>query len=160
VMMIGVSTTMALAIALMLTATTNVWADDARKVVDARQEKFNTLGRTAKALEHELGRKAPDRAAVFKDATTIADLAAELRSWFPPGSGPEAVRTAAKADIWAKPADFRKAEDSFVSIAHQFAQISTSDDLTYVRQQAKVLSETCGDCHDAFRSRLGLFLHW
>jgi cytochrome c556 len=157
---VGLCTTMALTIALMLTTTTGICANEVNQIVKARQDKFTILGRTVKALDHELGRSVPDRAVLAKDATTIAALAVELPDWFPAGSGPSAVRTAAKTDIWTKPADFRKAEDSLISNARQLAQISSSNDLTAVGRQAKSLSESCGECHHAFRSKWGLLFPW
>jgi cytochrome c556 len=152
--------TMALTIALIFTATTEVCAEDAKQIVNARQEQLKILERTAKALGHELERSAPDRAAVAKDATKIAALVAELPNWFPAGSGPDVVRTAAKADVWTRPAEFRKAGDSLLTSARLLTQLSTSDDLAAVRRQTKILSETCDDCHDAFRNRWLLLRPW
>jgi cytochrome c556 len=156
----GLCTTMTLSIVLMLTATTGVCADDVKQIVNARQEQLKILERTAKALGHELERSAPDRAAVARDATKIAALAVELPNWFSAGSGPTVAKTAAKADVWTRPAEFRKAEDSLIFSARQLARLATSDDPAAVRRQAKLLSETCDDCHNAFRNRWLLLRPW
>ena len=89
------------------------WALDAAAVEQAREAHFKEIGRNFKAVREELQKSAPDLAVVRAAAHQIDALAPQLPTWFPAGSGPQAgLKTDAKAEIWAKPEDFRgKAQD-------------------------------------------------
>src|ERR1700757_997004 len=89
------------------------WALDAAAVEQAREAHFKEIGRNFKAARDELKKGAPDLAVVRASAHRIAEAAPQLPTWFPAGSGPQAgLKTEAKAEIWAKPDDFRaKAQD-------------------------------------------------
>jgi cytochrome c556 len=127
-------------------------AIDAAQVIQARQTNLKLLGKTAKALGGQLGGGAPDRAAVADEAKTIARLAAALPSWFPAGSGPETgLKTAAKAEIWTQPADFKKASDALTAQSAKLAQLAGAGDMAATGAQAKLVSQACGDCHHQFK---------
>src|SRR3954453_15684637 len=81
---------------------------DPNVAIPARQMGMKQIGRTFKGINDQLHSGAPGAGAVPAGPHQLAALSRKAPSWFPAGSGPETgVKTAAKADIWAQPADFR-----------------------------------------------------
>jgi cytochrome c556 len=75
-----------------------------------------------------------------------------MRGWFPAGSGPQpGVKTAAKPEIWTKPADFRRAQDAFIAQAAAFQNTANGGDVDAIRAGVRSLGATCKGCHDQFR---------
>ena len=138
--------------ALLTAALPVVAAVDASQVITARQDNLKLLGKTAKALKAQFEGGAPDKAAVADEAKTMARLAAALPSWFPAGTGPSSgVKTAAKAEIWTDPADFKKASDALTAQTAKLAQLAATGDMPATGAQAKLVSQACGDCHHQFK---------
>src|SRR4051812_241871 len=82
----------------------------ATKAPYIRHQHFEELGKTFKALNEEMKKDAPDKAAVAAGAKTITGLANGLPTWFPKGSGVEArPKSLAKPDIWTDAAGFNAA---------------------------------------------------
>src|SRR3954462_4322370 len=81
---------------------------DPNVAIPARQMGMKQVGRTFKGINDQLHASAPDAKALADGSAQLADLAKKVPSWFPAGTGPDTgVKTAAKADIWANPADFK-----------------------------------------------------
>src|SRR4051812_5292453 len=80
------------------------------KAVLTRQGHYKELGAAFGGINAELRKDAPDKALIAANAGKMKALAADLPSWFPKGSGPEAgVKTQAKAEIWTDAAGFATA---------------------------------------------------
>jgi cytochrome c556 len=85
-------------------------------------------------------------------ARQIRSAARAQYGWFTAGTGPQpGVRTAAKAEIWAKPAQFRAAQDAFARQAQVFERAAAGSDARVIRAEARKLGATCKACHDTFR---------
>src|SRR5436190_11987072 len=79
----------------------------AQKAAWARHEHFEQFGASFRAIGGELGKPAPNAAAIKTSAATLNALASALPTWFPKGSGVEArPLSAAKANIWTDAAGF------------------------------------------------------
>ena len=73
-------------------------------------------------------------------------------SWFPAGSGPETgIKTAAKPEIWAQPADFKAAHDALVVEAGKLVTVAASGDAAAIGAQLQATGKACGGCHKPFR---------
>ena len=127
-------------------------AIDAAQVITARQENLKTLGKTFKALREELSKPAPDRAAIVGDSQTILKLSQALPTWFPAGSGPEAgIKTAAKPEIWAKPAQFTEVASAISLQTGKLSELAVAGDFAAIAAQTKETATACGNCHKDFR---------
>lgn len=122
-------------------------------IIKARQEKMKGIGAEFKIINDTLKTDAPDVKAIGAAAKKIADSGKDVGMWFPKGTGEEAgVKTRAKADIWAKPADFKAAADKFVAASGKFATVAAAGNLDAIKAGAKELGESCGGCHMPFRA--------
>lgn len=122
-------------------------------IIKARQEKMKAIGGDFKIINDTLKTDAPDKAAIAGAAKKIADNGKDVGAWFPKGSGEEAgVKTRAKADIWAKPADFKASADKFVMVSAKFAKTAAAGDMDAIKAGAKELGEGCSGCHMPFRA--------
>ncbi len=129
-------------------------AADAVGVIKARQTHYKEIGKAAKAIFEQLKSPAPSVAVIQASAKQIDALAPQVPSWFPPGSGPApGVKTTAKADIWAKPEDFKRDATAFAEAAHKLDVAAAGGDLAAIRPQVQALGQTCKTCHEAFRER-------
>jgi cytochrome c556 len=131
-----------------------VAAADIPGAIAARQAHFKQIGKAAKATYEALNSPTPDVAAIQGYARTIDQLAPQVPSWFPAGSGPESgVKTQAKPDIWTHPADFKAAAAGFAGEARKFDVVAASGDLGAIRAEYGALGKTCKTCHDQFRQK-------
>jgi cytochrome c556 len=135
-------------------AAASVAAADAMSVIQARQTHFKEIGKASKAMSEQLKSPTPSVAVIQSAAKQIDSLAPQVPSWFPAGSGPGAgVKTQAKADIWAKPDEFKHDALAFANAAHKLNAVAAGGDLTAIRTQVQALGQTCKSCHEAFRQR-------
>jgi cytochrome c556 len=131
-----------------------VAAADMSGVIHDRQAHYKQIGKAGKGIYDQLNSAAPDVAAIQAYAKTIDQLAPQIPSWFPAGSGPEAgVKTAAKPDIWTHPADFKAAAAGLASEAHKFDAVAAGGDLSAIRAEYNPLGKACKTCHDQFRKK-------
>jgi cytochrome c556 len=129
-------------------------AADMASVIQDRQAHYKQIGKAAKGIYDTLGSPAPDVAAIQAYAHTINQLAPQIPSWFPAGSGPEAgVKTAALPAIWLRPADFTAAASGIAAEAHKFDTVAAGGDLTAIRAEYGALGKACKTCHDQFRKK-------
>jgi cytochrome c556 len=88
-----------------------------------------------------------------EEATRLADLLVQVsmvpRRFF--GEGTDKGETRAKPEIWTHRADFDAKMDKMVTEAAKLPAIARSGDEAALKNQAKVVGEACGSCHDDFR---------
>lgn len=129
-------------------------AQDMRDVVKSRHAHFKQMGAAMKGMSDELKSGKPSAPKVQDYAKRLDDLAPQIPSWFPKGSGPDAgVATHAKAAVWAKPDDFKKDADALVVEAHKLDLIASGGDMAAVGPQLKAVGQACGTCHKVFREK-------
>ena len=136
------------AVAVLGTAHAATMAD----MVRARVAAYRELGAAFKAVNDGL-RGAPQTVLIQQSARTIRNVSRQQYGWFPAGSGAQAgVKTAAKAEIWARPAQFKAAQDNFAKQADAFQRAAATGDAAAIRAEARKLGATCKACHDVFRA--------
>ena len=128
-----------------------VSGEAARKIQHDRHENYEKMGKAMKLVSRELKGDAPDLAKVREGAATMAAFAPQIASWFPPGSGPDAGKTEAKAEIWQKPDDFTAKIQSFVKASQAFKAAAAGTDLAAIRAAHGNLGKSCQACHDLYR---------
>lgn len=124
------------------------------QVIQARQANFKAIGKANKGIQDELRKPSPDMAVVRPNARQLAVLSAQLLRWFPRGTGPEAVvKTGARAEIWAKPTEYRAAAVNFNTAARALNTAAIRGDVAAITAAARALGPTCKGCHDSFRAK-------
>jgi cytochrome c556 len=124
---------------------------DHKAVMHARHEHYEEMGRAMKGVNDQMKAGSPDMAAVQRHAATIHGFGPQILGWFPEGSGPEAGKTRAKAEIWSDAATFRSAVERFQQASGAFKQAADGGDAAAVRAALPALRQSCSNCHDRFR---------
>lgn len=125
----------------------------ALKLMRDRHENYEKIGDANKLIGRHLKSDTPDLTAVRAAARTIATLAPQIPSWFPPGTGPDVGKTEAKAEIWQKPEDFAVKAAAFNKAASDFYGAAQASDLAATRAAFGNLGKTCKACHDQYREK-------
>ena len=128
-----------------------VSGDEAKRIMEARHEGMEEIGDAMKPLSAALKSDSPDLAIVRTHGATMARLAPEVTGWFPPGTGPDAGKTDAKAEIWQKPEDFAAKRQSFQQAAQAFNTAAQGNDVAAIKAAHGNLGKSCKACHDSYR---------
>jgi cytochrome c556 len=128
-----------------------VSGEAAKKLMHDRHENYEKIGKAMKQVSLELKRDAPDLAKVREGAAVMASFGPQMASWFPKGSGPEAGKTEAKAEIWQKPEDFAAKVQGYNQAVTAFQAAAAGSDLAAIRAAHGNLGKSCKACHDPYR---------
>lgn len=85
-------------------------------------------------------------------AKGMAKWGALIPAMFPKGTE-TGGNTKAMPEIWSDAAGFKKDAADFAEAATKLAELAKAGDLDGVTAQTKVLGETCGACHKAYRAK-------
>jgi len=85
-------------------------------------------------------------------ADGLALWAKALPGMFPGGTGPDAAKTYAKAEIWSDHAGFEKAANDFIAATDKLSRLAHASDTENFKEQLEVVDQRCTACHDTFRS--------
>ena len=128
-----------------------VYAATPQEAQKARHEHYEELGDAFKAVRDN-SKGDPDWAALGKAAQTVVDASVDQQKWFAKGTGPEAGKTRALPEIWAKPQDFTAAQKMFSDRAPKLLAAVTAKDQAGVQAAFKEVGGACKNCHDNFRA--------
>ena len=118
----------------------------------ARHDHYHELGDAFKVVRDQTRTDKPDLAKVKTAAKFVNDAAAEQEKWFPAGSGPEAGKTQALAEIWSKPAEFKAAMKLFSDAAPKLHAAANAGDVPAIKTAFADVGKTCKNCHEKFRA--------
>lgn len=127
--------------------------EQALALMEQRHENYEKIGDAMKVISRELKAGNPDLAQVRAGAATIAELAPEVPSWFPAGTGPDVGKTEARAEIWQNPDDFAAKAHDFEEAAVAFNAAAAGSDLEAIRAAQANLGKSCKGCHDLYREK-------
>jgi len=147
----GAEATAAVENAVVNTADTPLERQQAVALMRKRHEGYEQIGKAMRAAKQGIDRNDP--AAVKSAADRIATLAPQAIGWFPAGTGPEAGKTGAKAEIWQQRAEFDRGMQAFQGAARNFQEAAASGDIARMKTAQANLGKTCGSCHDRFRTK-------
>ena len=140
-------------VAVSLTPTVVVTAEPtAKELQHARHEHYEELGDAFKTVRDQARSSNPDMAAVKIAATKIHGASVNQEQWFPAGTGPEAGKTQALADIWTRPAEFKAAMKMFSDAAPKLQAAANGGDIAAVKAAFGDVGKSCKNCHDKFRA--------
>jgi cytochrome c556 len=129
-------------------------ANDPVAVAAARHEHFKQQGGAFKAIYDELKKPTPSIDLIKTNAATLDQLANQLPTWFPAGTGPDAApKTKALPVVWTKPDEFKSAAARLATAANAMNAAAQSDSLDAVKAAMPALGGACKNCHDTFRAR-------
>lgn len=133
------------------TATAALAASPASEV-RTRIAGYRALGSAFKTANDTVRRRDVANPRLRKAAAQIVSAARQQYRWYPATSRPApGLKTAAKAEIWSRPDDFRKLQDGFLAQAQRFQTAIASGDAGAIRSEARKLGARCKSCHDQFR---------
>ena len=127
--------------------------EQALALMKERHENYERIGDAMKVLGREIKGDSPDLAQVRGSADTIAQLAPQVKTWFPAGTGPDVGKTEAKAEIWQKPEDFAAKARDFEQAAARFQTAARGTDVAAIRAAHGDLGKSCKGCHDLYREK-------
>jgi cytochrome c556 len=123
------------------------------RAVVARQAHYKELNGAFRAINEQLRSETPDKAAIGVGAGKMKALGADLASWFPKGSGPEAgVKTAAKVEIWTDAEGFAAAATKLQAETAKLADVAAAGDMDAIKAQVRATAGACKTCHDKYRA--------
>jgi cytochrome c556 len=125
--------------------------EQALALMKQRHEDYEKIGDAMKSISRELKGDSPNLDGVRAGAATIAQLAPQVSTWFPAGTGPDVGKTEARAAIWEKPEDFAARTKEFQEAAAAFETAARSSDLAAIRSAHADLGKSCKACHDSYR---------
>jgi cytochrome c556 len=124
------------------------------KAAHERHEHFESLGKAFKTLGDELKKGTPDVARIRDSAAAINGYAAQVKTWFPAGSGPQdGVKTHALQAVWTDPDGFGRAAAKLTDAASALNTVAQAGDLAAVRGAVPPLGAACKGCHEHFREK-------
>lgn len=95
------------------------------------------------------GRKPYDQAEFLQQALKLQSLSTQPWQYFGPGSNYSPTR--AKPDVWDKPAEFKQAQQKFITAAATLAVAAKGSDLDVIRHDFFAVQDSCKACHQSFR---------
>lgn len=121
-------------------------------VIRTRIAGLRELGAAFKNVNDGLRGGDPQIVLIQQSARQIKAASQAQYRWFPAGSGPApGLKTAAKPEIWSKPAEFRTAQDGLARTAAALERAAMSGNADAIRSAARGLGGNCKACHDQFR---------
>ncbi|MDQ3246857.1 MAG: cytochrome c [Pseudomonadota bacterium] len=118
-----------------------------------RHENYEKIGDAMKVVSRELKASSPDLAQVRSNAVIIAELAPQVKGWFPVGTGPDVGKTDARAEIWQNPQDFQAKAGDFEKAAAAFQAAARGNDVGAMQSAHADLGKSCKACHDLYREK-------
>jgi cytochrome c556 len=124
-----------------------------KELQHARHEHYEELGDAFKVVRDQARSGNPDLAAIKTAAKKVNDASLNQEQWFPAGTGPEAGKTQALSDIWAKPAEFKAAMKMFSDAAPKLNAAANASDVAAIKTAFGDVGKACKNCHDQFRAK-------
>jgi cytochrome c556 len=124
-----------------------------KELQHARHEHYEELGDAFKLVRDQTRGGNPDLAAIKTAAKKVNDASVNQEQWFKAGTGPEAGKTRALAEIWTKPAEFKAAIKMFSDAAPKLQAAANAGDVAAIKTAFGDVGKSCKNCHDQFRSK-------
>jgi cytochrome c556 len=121
-------------------------------VLKEREENFEGIGDSFKAVRGELEKGAPDFTLISAKASDINTRAMKIEGHFPAGTSvDDGYKTEALPSIWQKPDAFKAAGQKLIDESAKLASVAGEGDKAATGAQAMAMGGACKGCHDQFR---------
>ncbi|HWW62661.1 MAG TPA: cytochrome c [Thermoanaerobaculia bacterium] len=132
---------------------TSASADDASSLVKYRQSVMKSMGAHMSAMSLVVKKQVSSRAQLAAHAEAIRGVSDGLAAFFPAGTDPSRVTTAALPAIWQRSAEFSAAAQKLQREAAKLAAFAKSGDARGFDAQFERVGAACNECHKQFRKR-------
>jgi len=126
-------------------------ADSPQSIVKYRQASMKSMGAHMSAMSLVVKHQISSRIDLAAHAEAIHGVSRNLADLFPAGSGPDKVKSDAKAAIWQQLPEFKAEAQELERASAKLAELAKKGDGKAFDAQFKVVGETCNDCHQSFR---------
>jgi cytochrome c556 len=122
--------------------------------IQFRQQQMKGLGGAFKGVNDELKASPPNLDTIRANAQKMQQLAADLPTWFPAGTGPEVgVKTTAKPEIWTNRPVFEEKAKALQTAVQGLVAVSAGSDVAAIGASIRPIGAACQGCHSEFRVR-------
>ncbi|HJW96183.1 MAG TPA: cytochrome c [Thermoanaerobaculia bacterium] len=128
-------------------------ADSPQAIVKYRQTSMKAMGAHMSAISLVVKHQIASRADLAVHAEAIAGLSRSVGEWFPAGTGPDKVKSGAKAEIWRQMPELKRDAARLERESAKLVELAKKKDTKAFDAQYIVVANTCDDCHDVFRVR-------
>lgn len=136
-------------------------ADAQTSMAELVKQRKDLMERMAKAygpLIRILKRQSDDYGAAVASAEIMNRNAKQIVSYFPAGSGRDAVPDSrAKPEVWSKRVEFEAAAEKLIAESAKLIDATKSQDYETFQAQFKAYAAACGGCHDGPKKSGGKF---
>jgi len=147
------SAALALALGLVIAPAALLAETSPAQLMKARHDHYHELGDAFKTIRDQSRDTTPDLKAIQSAANVVNEASVDQQRWFPAGTGPEAGKTRALAQIWTRPQDFAAAQKMFSDAAPKLLAAANASDVAGIRTQFGAVGKSCKNCHDTFRAK-------
>ena len=126
-------------------------ADSPQSIVKYRQASMKAMGAHMSAMSLVVKHQIASRADLAAHAEAVHGVSKSIAGLFPAGSGPDKVKSDAKAAIWQQLPEFKAEAQELERASAKLAELAKKGDAKAFDAQFKVVGETCNDCHQSFR---------
>lgn len=119
------------------------------EIVKTRQEDMKKMGSSFKYVVPIVKGESDDLSVAVAPLTAVSEIAKQIPSLFPPGSGHDAVaESRAKPEVWTKRAEFEAAATQLADESGKLLAAAKANDLAGFKAQFKAYASACGGCHE------------
>jgi cytochrome c556 len=124
----------------------------AEQIVAARQASMDMSGAVRGYMKIAVNGGTEPKKTIYP-SDGLAKWAKALPSMFPAGTGPDAIPTHAKPEIWSDRAGFERAANDFIAQTERLSQFAHANDTVNFTAQLEVVGKSCTACHDAYQNK-------
>lgn len=125
----------------------------AKAVMAERHDGMERIGKLMKQLARDTKSDPMNMTAVKANAAAMNILSQRAANWFPAGTGPEAGKHGAKAEIWKNQKDFAVKIAQWQAASANLHQAAQSGNGAAIGAALGKLGDSCKACHDLYRSK-------
>lgn len=124
---------------------------NAAAVVKYRHNQMEMMGKYNKAIRAILQGEVAYNDQLLGHAQGLETLTKSIPALYPPGTGPDKVKSDSKKNIWTEPEKFKAASDKMNVEMAAFVTAVKGGDAKAIQTQYSAMTKACGACHDSFR---------
>ena len=128
-------------------------ADEAKDVVKYRKSVMKAQSAHLKAIKAIVRGKVGFTGQLGNHAMALDLTGKGLTDLFPAGTGPDKIKSRAKADIWQDWKKFEATAKKLQAETAKLVKIANGGDKKAVAAQFKAVGKACGGCHKPFRAK-------
>ena len=126
-------------------------SEEIKKVREYRELLMEAMSKHMKATSMLVKGEVDLPAERLAQAQALHSASISMLELFPKGSGPDVLKTEAKAEVWTKWSEFEAANKTYADATALLVEAAKSGDKNAFNAQFSKVGRSCGGCHDSFR---------